>query len=71
MELDYFFGLVKVDTKLARINEPPPGKDVNVYTKINGAQVRHIFIWISSGLMITTAITIAVCMTIYDCSYFD
>jgi len=48
MELSYFFGLVKVNTMLARINEPPPQKDVNVYTKItsNGVEViaeRDIF----------------------------
>ncbi len=48
MELSYFFGLVKVNTLLARINEPPPNKDVNVFTKItsNGVEIiteRDIF----------------------------
>ena len=48
MELSYFFGLIKVNTMLARINEPLPKKDVNVYTKItsNGVEItteRDIF----------------------------
>ena len=48
MELSFLFGLLKVDTTLARINEPSVGGDCNVYTKIDGTGVlviaeRNIF----------------------------
>ena len=48
LELTFLFGLLKVDTMLARINEPPIGDDVNVYTKIDATGVvviaeRNIF----------------------------
>ena len=33
LELSYLFGTAKVSTTLARINEPPVGKDVNVYSR--------------------------------------
>jgi hypothetical protein len=36
LELTYLGGLIKVDTLVARINQPPLGKKINVYTKING-----------------------------------
>lgn len=39
LELSYLFGLLKVPTTIARINEPPPGKDCNVATSIDGARV--------------------------------
>ena len=39
LELPYLFGLYKVNTIIARINEPPVGKDVNVYVKIAGSDV--------------------------------
>lgn len=29
-----YLGVIKVPTTLARINEPPIGKDCNVYTKV-------------------------------------
>ena len=43
-----FLGLLKTDTLIARINEPPLGGDVNLYTEIkaNGVTVfaeRDIF----------------------------
>jgi hypothetical protein len=36
LELTFLGGLIKVDTLVARINQPPLGKKINVYTKING-----------------------------------
>lgn len=39
LELSYLFGMFKVPTTIARINEPPPGKDCNVATNVVGAQV--------------------------------
>ena len=42
LELRYLFGLVKADTKIARINEPPPGKDCNVYSRVNGPVVEIV-----------------------------
>ena len=41
-ELTYLFGLIKIDTTVARINEPPVGGDCNVYTRIDGSGVRVI-----------------------------
>lgn len=48
LEISFLFGLIKVDTTIARINEPPVGGDVNVYTKIDQSGVivtaeRNIF----------------------------
>ena len=48
LELTFLFGLLKVDTMLARINEPPIGGDVNVYTRVDATGVvviaeRNIF----------------------------
>jgi hypothetical protein len=34
LEVPYLFGLIKVPTILARMNEPPLGNDCNVYAKI-------------------------------------
>lgn len=42
LELSYLFGLVKVDTMMARINEPSPGKDCNVFARMNGAVVEVV-----------------------------
>jgi hypothetical protein len=42
LELKFAFGLYKVSTILARINEPPPGRDINVYTTITGSDVSFI-----------------------------
>ena len=39
LEIRYFYGIVKVDTMMARINEPPPRNDCNVYTKVTGTTV--------------------------------
>lgn len=39
LELSYFFNLIKVNTILARINEPSVGKDVNVITRVEGSDV--------------------------------
>lgn len=33
LEISFFFGLFKVDTSIARINEPPKGGDCNVFTR--------------------------------------
>lgn len=41
-EIDYFFGVLKVGTSLACMNEPPPGLDVNVYVRIEGPKVEFI-----------------------------
>ena len=35
LELSYMFGLIKVPTTLARINEPPEGQDCNVYSNVS------------------------------------
>jgi hypothetical protein len=40
-ELDYF-GIFKVGTALALINEPPVGKDVNIIVKVNGENIQFI-----------------------------
>jgi hypothetical protein len=42
IELQYLFGLVKIDTTLCRVNEPPKGSDVNVFTEIEGANTVRI-----------------------------
>lgn len=42
LEMSYAGGLIKVDTIMARINEPPPKKDCNVYSKITGATIEII-----------------------------
>jgi len=42
LELKYAFGLIKVDTTMARVNEPPRGMDVNAYTKVIGTTVEVI-----------------------------
>ena len=42
VQLSFLFGLIKADTKIARINEPPEGKDCNVYTRVKGAVVEVI-----------------------------
>ena len=42
VSLHYLFGLIKADTKLARINEPPPGKDCNVFARRNGPNVEIV-----------------------------
>jgi len=42
LEINYAFGLFKVDTTLARINEPPPKGDVNVYTRSRGSFIEVI-----------------------------
>ena len=42
LELPYFFGLYKADTTLARINEPPLGKDCNAYSRITGEMVEIV-----------------------------
>lgn len=39
LEITYFGGLIKVDTAMARVNEPPPGADCNLYTKVDNGQV--------------------------------
>ena len=39
LELEYLGGLVKVSTAMARVNEPPPRADCNLYTKIEGGRV--------------------------------
>jgi hypothetical protein len=41
-EMSFLFGLVKIDTTIARINEPPAGGDVNVYTKVDRGGVTVI-----------------------------
>lgn len=42
LELKYLFGLIKISTILARVNEPPPGRDINVYTSVSGSDVSFI-----------------------------
>lgn len=42
IEIQYLFGLVKVNTMMARVNEPPKGSDCNVCTKITGSNVEFI-----------------------------
>lgn len=42
LELKYFFGLKKVSTTLARLNEPPKGSDVNCIVKVAGSTVTVI-----------------------------
>lgn len=42
LELTYLGGLVKVNTILARINEPPIGKDTNVYSRVVGDSIQLI-----------------------------
>ena len=39
LEIMYFGGLIKVNTAMARVNEPPPGADCNLYTKVDNGQV--------------------------------
>ena len=39
MEISYFGGLIKVNTAMARVNEPPPSADCNLYTKVDNGQV--------------------------------
>jgi hypothetical protein len=34
MEISYLFGIVKIDTMIARVNEPPPRGDCNLRTKL-------------------------------------
>jgi hypothetical protein len=36
LEIKFLGGLIKVDTMLGRVNEPPKGKSVNVFTRLNG-----------------------------------
>ena len=36
LEIAFLGGLIKVDTMLARVNEPPKGSTVNVFTRVNG-----------------------------------
>jgi hypothetical protein len=36
LELKFWFGLKSVDTMVARINEPMPGGDCNVHTRVSG-----------------------------------
>ena len=48
LEITFLFGLIKVDTTIARINEPPTGGDVNVFTRVDASGVsvvaeRNIF----------------------------
>ena len=42
VSLAYLGGLVKADTKIARINEPPQGKDCNVYARMKGPIVEVV-----------------------------
>ena len=42
LETKYLFGLFTSDNTMARVNEPPPGGDCNVYTRVNGALVEII-----------------------------
>jgi hypothetical protein len=42
LELSYLFGLVKVNTMIARINEPSPGKDCNVFARMKGPVVEVV-----------------------------
>lgn len=42
LELNYLFGIIKVPTVLARVNEPPSGYDCNLYTKINDGNIEFI-----------------------------
>jgi hypothetical protein len=42
LEITFLFGLIKVDTTIARINEPPVGGDVNVFTRIDATGVSVI-----------------------------
>ncbi len=39
LELSYLGGLVKVNTAMARVNEPPPRGDCNLFTKVESNQV--------------------------------
>lgn len=64
LELNYLFGLKKVGTTLARMNEPPKGSDVNCIVKVSGSTVtitaeRNIF---SNGMCICSAFEYP-----YDC----
>ena len=36
LEIAFLAGLVKVDTMLGRVNEPPRDSTVNVFTRLNG-----------------------------------
>ena len=36
LEISFLAGLVKVDTMLGRVNEPPRDSTVNVFTRLNG-----------------------------------
>lgn len=40
--INFFFGLLKADTLMARINEPPVGRDVNVYVRQRGSDLEII-----------------------------
>lgn len=40
--ISFFFGLLRADTLMARINEPPPGRDCNVYVKQQGSDLEII-----------------------------
>lgn len=42
LELKYLGGFYKVDTIVARINEPSKGGDCNLFTKIVGSEVQVI-----------------------------
>jgi len=42
LEISYLGGLVKISTTMARINEPPVGKDCNVYPKVRNEKVEIV-----------------------------
>jgi hypothetical protein len=42
LEIPYVFGLYKVDTTMARVNEPGPGSDCNIITKVTVDKVEFV-----------------------------
>lgn len=42
LEITYIFGILKMSTTLARLNEPPQGYDVSAYTRITADKVEVV-----------------------------
>ena len=42
LEISYMFGILKMSTTLARLNEPPQGYDVSAFTRVTAESVEVV-----------------------------